>query len=37
VHEEKDRNVVIRQNWNGDSPFTIVEILAEGIAPEKFI
>jgi hypothetical protein len=33
VHEEKDRNLLIRQNWSGDTPLTIVEILAEGIAP----
>jgi hypothetical protein len=37
VHEDRERSFLVRQQWESDTPFTVVEIRADGIMPEKFI
>jgi hypothetical protein len=31
VHEEKDRDFTIHQRWEGESPFTVMEIRVDNI------
>ena len=31
VHEEKDKDFIIRSRWEGETPYTIAEIRADNI------
>jgi hypothetical protein len=37
VHEDKDRSLLVHQRWEGNSPLTVLEVIADGVPPQKFI
>lgn len=37
VHEDKERSLIVHQRWEGNSPLTVLEVVADGVPPQKFI
>ena len=37
VHEDKERSLIVHQRWEGNSPLTVLEVIADGVPPQKFI
>ena len=33
VHEDTERSLTVRQRWEGNSPLTILEVVADGVPP----
>lgn len=37
VHEDGERSLIVHQRWEGNSPLTVLEVIADGVPPQKFI
>lgn len=33
VHEDKERSLIVHQRWEGNSPLTVLEVIADGVPP----